>query len=157
MCASVQYTVLLSVFAFKPSHWHNSLSVFLCYVLLILLFNPPRPWRRTSSGWNMTSRERPMWGQFWPECHGWRSSWTKPISPAHSSTMWTIQMVSQKDSGQRALTTGATRATDCHNKVYKISRLPCSSPLSAVRIMYFLLHDECLRLCLTSLLMYVDV
>lgn len=105
-------TVYMSCWVFLLcSHppWHSSRSVFLCYVFLILLFNPPRPWRRTSSGWNMTSRERPMWGQFWPECYGWRSSWTKPIRPAHGSTMRTIQMVSQRDSGQWALTTVATR------------------------------------------------
>lgn len=85
-----------------------SLSYFLYCVLLTLLFNPPRPWRRTGSGWHTTSRERPMLGQSWPECHGWSSIWTKPIKPSHSSTMMTIQMVRHSGSGQWAHNTGAS-------------------------------------------------
>lgn len=99
------------------------------YVLLIISFNALRPWKKTSSGWSMTSRERPMWGRFWPECYGWRSSWMKPIRPVHSSTMRTIQTVSQEDSGQRTLTTGATRGSSLSQQVFKISRLSNSSPL----------------------------
>lgn len=81
---------------------------------------PPRPWRRTSSGWNMTSRERPVWRQSRPEWYGWRRSWTEPKSPAQGSTMTTIHMVRQWAvgtqhwgiKGQETVTTRFLRSPD---------------------------------------------
>lgn len=105
-----------------------SLSNYLLFVL-ILLSKPSRLWKRTSSGWNMTSRERPMWGQSWTKCYGWRSSWMKPIRPTQSSTMKSIQMVRQRDSGQQTLTTNATEGNRLSQLVFfNISRLFCCVP-----------------------------
>lgn len=125
---SIQF--LPSVFALEPSPWLNSRSVFLCFVLLILLFQSPRGLGEEQAVAGIWPAERGLCegnsGQNVMAGEGAEQSQSGPLTAAQWGPFrwWARGTVG---SGHSPL--GQQGATDCHNKVFKMSRLPVLSPL----------------------------
>lgn len=138
--------LLLSVPALEPPPWHNSLSVFLCYVLLILSFNPPEALEKNEQ-WLEYDQQREAYVRatlarmLWLEkrVNKANQACSQQHNEDHSDGepkgQWAVGTHHWGNEGQQTVTTRFLRSQDCPRVAhyYRICSLQCIR-----KIIYFI-------------------